>query len=115
MVKSVFSGLTSVFQGKSSILLDAKGRLSVPTRYRDAMMESQGQLTITRHPQGCLMLFRRPEWKTFAAEVAALPMEAIWYRRFFLGNAMDVDMDASGRVLVAPELRIKPASPRTWP
>ncbi len=36
---------------------------------------------------------------------ASLPMQAQWWKRIFLGNAMDVDMDATGRVLVSPELR----------
>lgn len=96
-----------MFQGISSLNLDAKGRLSVPTRYRDALIEAQSQLTITRHPHGCLMVFRQPEWKAFSDEIARLPMDAVWHRRIFLGNAMGVEMDASGRVLVAPELRAK--------
>ena len=96
-----------MFQGISSLHLDAKGRLSVPTRYRDALIEDENQLTITRHPDGCLMIFRRTEWKSFSDQISALPMEAIWHRRDFLGNAMAVEMDATGRVLISPELRAK--------
>ena len=91
-----------MFQGPSSLSLDAKGRLSVPTRHRDALGE---QLTITRHPDGCLMVFPRPEWEKFRDRVSTLPMQAQWWKRIFLGNAMDVEMDGTGRVLVAPELR----------
>jgi len=94
-----------VFQGASSLSLDAKGRLSVPTRHRDALGASEGQLTITRHPHGCLMIFPRNEWDQFKARIAALPMQAQWWKRIFLGNAMDVEMDGTGRVLVSPELR----------
>jgi MraZ protein len=94
-----------VFQGASSLHLDAKGRLSVPTRHRDALGESGGQLTITKHPHGCLMIFPRPEWERFRERIAALPMQAQWWKRIFLGNAMEVEMDASGRVLISPELR----------
>jgi MraZ protein len=94
-----------VFQGASSLSLDAKGRLSVPTRHRDALGGSEGQLTITRHPHGCLMIFPRNEWDQFKARIAALPMQAQWWKRIFLGNAMDVEMDGTGRVLVSPELR----------
>lgn len=94
-----------MFQGASSLSLDAKGRLSMPTRHRDALSGSAGQITITKHPHGCLMVFPREEWEKFRARIAALPMEAQWWRRIFLGNAMDVEMDASGRVLVSPELR----------
>jgi MraZ protein len=95
-----------VFQGASSLSLDAKGRLSVPTRYRDVLAATAGsQLTITRHPHGCLMIFPRPAWEQFRERIAAMPLRDQWLKRLFLGNAMDVDMDATGRVLVSPELR----------
>lgn len=94
-----------MFQGASSLSLDAKGRLSMPTRHRDALSAQSGQLTITKHPHGCLMVFPRDEWEKFRGRIASLPMDAQWWRRIFLGNAMDAEMDASGRILVSPELR----------
>lgn len=51
------------------------------------------------------MIFPRPEWEKFRERIAALPMSAQWWKRIFLGNAMDVEMDTTGRVLVSPELR----------
>jgi MraZ protein len=96
----------NVFQGASSLSLDGKGRLSVPTRHRDVLSATAaGQLTITKHPHGCLMVFPRPEWEKFRERIAALPMAAQWWKRIFLGNAMDVELDGTGRVLVSPELR----------
>jgi len=98
--------VVAVFQGASSLSLDAKGRLSVPTRHRDVLSAmAQGQLTITKHPHGCLMVFPRPEWEKFRERIAQLPMSAQWWKRIFLGNAMDVEMDGTGRVLISPELR----------
>ena len=95
-----------MFQGASSLNLDAKGRLSVPTRHRDVLgATAANQLTITRHPHGCLMIFPRPEWEKFRDRIGALPMSAQWWKRIFLGNAMDVELDGTGRVLVSPELR----------
>ena len=95
-----------MFQGASSLSLDAKGRISVPTRHRDVLSATAaGQLTLTKHPHGCLMMFPRPEWEKFRERIAALPMEAQWWKRIFLGNAMDVELDGTGRVLVSPELR----------
>ena len=95
-----------MFQGASSLSLDAKGRLSVPTRHRDVLSATaNGQLTITKHPDGCLMIFARPEWERFRERIGSLPMSAQWWKRIFLGNAMDVEIDATGRVLVSPELR----------
>jgi MraZ protein len=95
-----------VFQGASALALDAKGRLSVPARHRDVLMATaQGQLTITKHPEGCLMVFPRPAWESFRDKIAALPMSASGWKRIFLGNAQDVEMDGSSRVLISPELR----------
>ena len=95
-----------MFQGASSLSLDAKGRLSVPTRHRDVLSATaSGQLTITRHPHGCLRVFPRTEWEKFRDRIAALPMSAQWWKRVLLGNAMDVEMDGTGRVLISPELR----------
>ncbi|WP_312565343.1 division/cell wall cluster transcriptional repressor MraZ [Comamonas sp.] len=95
-----------MFQGASSLNLDGKGRLSIPTRHRDALIsQAQGKVTITKHPHGCLMLFPRSEWLLFRERIGQLPMSAQWWKRIFLGNAMDVDMDGTGRVLVSPELR----------
>ena len=95
-----------VFQGASSLTLDAKGRLSVPTRHRDVLSAvAAGLPTITKHPHGCLMVFPRPEWDLFRDRISALPMSAQWWKRIFLGNAMDVELDSTGRILISPELR----------
>lgn len=95
-----------IFQGASALSLDAKGRLAVPVRHRDALQAlCSGQLTLTKHPEGCLMVFPRPAWETFRDKVAALPMSAAGWKRIFLGNAMDVEVDSAARVLVSPELR----------
>ncbi len=51
------------------------------------------------------MVFPRQEWEKFRDRVSQLPMSAQWWKRIFLGNAMDVEMDGTGRVLVSPELR----------
>ncbi|MEQ1803951.1 MAG: division/cell wall cluster transcriptional repressor MraZ [Burkholderiaceae bacterium] len=95
-----------VFQGPSALTLDNKGRLAMPARHRE-LLSAMGvtQLTVTKHPVGSLMLFPRPAWEVFRDRVAALPMDAGGWKRVFLGNAMDVEIDASSRVLISPELR----------
>ncbi|MBT8583185.1 division/cell wall cluster transcriptional repressor MraZ [Polynucleobacter paneuropaeus] len=95
-----------MFQGASALNLDAKGRMSVPAKHRDALLvQGEGRVTLTKHPDGCLLLFPRPEWEIFRARVAQLPMDAHWWRRIFLGSAADVELDSAGRILVSPELR----------
>lgn len=78
----------------------------MPSRHREVLSAmGVNQLTITKHPEGSLLVFPRPAWENFRERVAALPMEAAGWKRVFLGNAMDVEIDASSRVLIAPELR----------
>ncbi len=95
-----------MFQGSSALTLDAKGRISVPTRHRDALTsQAEGRLTLTRHPDGCLLLYPRPVWEEKRDQIAAFPMQARALQRLLLGNAQDVELDAAGRILIAPELR----------
>ena len=78
----------------------------MPARHRE-LLSAMGcdQLTVTKHPEGALLIFPRPTWEAFREKIAGLPMGADGWKRVFLGNAMDVDIDASSRVLIAPELR----------
>ena len=96
----------NVFQGPAALTLDSKGRIAMPARHRE-LLATMGvsQLTITKHPEGSLMIFPRPAWETFSERIAALPMGGGGWRRVFLGNAMEVEIDASSRFLVPPELR----------
>ena len=66
-----------VFQGPAALTLDGKGRIAMPARHRE-LLAAMGvnQLTVTKHPEGSLMIFPRPAWETFRDRVAALPMEA---------------------------------------
>ena len=95
-----------MFQGASALNLDAKGRMSIPARHRDALaVQCESRLTLTKHPHGCLLLFPRPVWESHREQIAAWPMSARAWQRIFLGNASDVEMDGAGRILIAPELR----------
>ena len=95
-----------MFQGASAINLDAKGRMSIPAKHRDALaVQCEGRLTLTKHPEGCLLFFPRPVWETHREQIAAWPMSARAWQRIFLGNACDVEMDTAGRILISPELR----------
>ncbi|MES2257831.1 MAG: division/cell wall cluster transcriptional repressor MraZ [Pseudomonadota bacterium] len=95
-----------MFQGASAINLDAKGRMSIPAKHRDALaIQCEGRLTLTKHPDGCLLMYPRPTWEAKRNQIAAWPMSARGWQRILLGNASDVDMDTAGRVLISPELR----------
>lgn len=105
-----------MFRGVSSINLDAKGRLAIPTRYREELQEScERQMIVTiamdEHcvrEQGCLWLYPLPEWEKLELTISKLPAlnkVAGRLRRFLIGNASECEMDAQGRLLLSDKLR----------
>jgi MraZ protein len=95
-----------VFQGGSALTLDGKGRVTVPARHRDVLAAvADSKLTVTKHPNRCLLVFPRPAWEQFRDTLLTLPMAIEGWRRIFIGSAMDVEIDSASRVLIAPELR----------
>lgn len=86
--------------------LDAKGRLSIPARYREALLEAcGGKLALFRHDEGCLKLLPWPAWESLEAQLMDLPDEAAKFKRLYLGSKADLELDAASRVLIPPELR----------
>ncbi len=95
-----------MFQGSPHISLDEKGRFSVPSRFRELLKETcSGHVTFTRHPDGCALLYPRNVWETKRQELMALPYAARAFQRLVMGSATDVEMDASGRLLIPLEIR----------
>ena len=98
-----------MFQGAAALNLDAKGRMAIPARHRDALLAlAEGRLVLTAHPHRCLLLYPAPAWEPIRAKILAAPSletQSAMLRRLLVGFAVDSEMDAAGRVLVAPELR----------
>lgn len=95
-----------VYQGTSLLVLDAKGRLSVPARHREALRaESEGGVVVTRHPDGCLVIYPTPVWEEKCEALRRLPHSARALVRFVLGSAVEVNWDAAGRLLIPADLR----------
>lgn len=98
-----------MYRGVSDLSLDAKGRLAVPTRYRQSLHEEcGGRLVVTIAPAArCLWMLPLPQWDEMAAKLADLSRhpKAERLRRLIFGHATDCDMDRSGRVLLPPPLR----------
>ena len=95
-----------MFQGTSLLTLDAKGRMTIPTRHREALVEACSlQVTLTRHPDGCVLLYPRPVWLERRKVLANLPFSARALQRIVMGSAVDLAVDAAGRLLIPSELR----------
>jgi MraZ protein len=99
-----------MFRGANAINLDTKGRLTVPTKYRQSLMDDcQGQLVCTvDNRQPCLLLYPLPEWDIIEEKISkfsTMNPDERRIQRLLIGYANDAVMDKSGRVLVAPTLR----------
>jgi len=98
-----------VFRGISQLNLDVKGRLAIPARHRDALLERcTGHLVVTADADRCLLLYPLPDWELIQQKLESLSNLDARVRdlqRRLIGFAVDVDMDGAGRVLISPELR----------
>ncbi|WP_410499997.1 division/cell wall cluster transcriptional repressor MraZ [Chitinibacter sp. S2-10] len=96
-----------MFTGVSSLNLDSKGRLAVPAKHRDVLLvQTQGKLIITAGPSGCLLVYPEPEWLLVRDKLKTVPgIQGEQLRRVIIGHAEEIEMDASGRVLIPAHLR----------
>ena len=98
-----------MFRGATKVTLDAKGRLAIPTRYRERIaMRSDGQLVVTVDRDPCLLIYPMPDWEEIARKLVRLPSlqkRTREMQRIMLGYATEVDIDSHGRILLSRELR----------
>jgi MraZ protein len=99
-----------VFLGVSTLNLDAKGRMAIPAKYRDALADCcASRVVVTINPrEHCLWLYPETEWAEIARKVARLPTlnrQNQILQRLLLGHASELEMDAQGRILLSAELR----------
>ncbi|WP_221763944.1 division/cell wall cluster transcriptional repressor MraZ [Methyloradius palustris] len=98
-----------MFRGATSLSLDAKGRLAIPAKHRDALQaQCAGHLVLTAHPHRCLLLYPQPAWEPIQAKMMSLSSfdkQSSSLQRLLVGFAEDVEMDAAGRMLVSNVLR----------
>ena len=99
-----------MFRGVQRINLDAKGRLSVPARQRESLLDvSAGSIVVTIDTQSsCLVMYPLREWERIERDVQNLPtLNPVVHRfqRLVLGYASDLDLDSNGRILLPGALR----------
>jgi MraZ protein len=98
-----------MFRGTTNLSMDAKGRLAVPAKHRDALFaQSSGNVVLTAHPHGCLLLYPQPAWEPIESKLMALSSfdkQSSGLQRLLVGYAEDVLVDAAGRLLISPTLR----------
>lgn len=102
-------GIRLVFRGASVLNLDAKGRMAMPAKYRDKLMEScAGRLVVTVLRDRCLLLYPMPAWEEIEIALTQLPgldQSVRRLQRNLLGSSEELELDGQGRIRLPPVLR----------
>ena len=94
-----------MFMGEYNHTVDTKGRLIIPTKFRDGLGE---EFVVTKGLDGCLFAFPQVEWQAFEEKLRTLPLNQKDVRRFvrfFVAGATPCEVDRQGRILVPATLR----------
>ncbi len=94
-----------MFMGEYNHTIDAKGRLIIPSKFREALGDA---FVVTKGLDGCLFVYDNAEWNAFEEKLKSLPLtnkDARQFVRFFLAGAAEVEVDKQGRILVPNVLR----------
>ena len=98
-----------MFRGVNTVNLDSKGRLAIPTRYREQLVRlCEGQMVVTVDRDGCLLLYPLPEWEEIERKLARLSSfqkQTRRLQRLLIGHATECEMDGNGRILLSQPLR----------
>ena len=100
----------SVFRGVNVLSLDAKGRMAMPSKYRERLQTmGNGQVVVTLDMSDpCLLIYPLTEWEDIERKLVRLPSlnkQAVRLKRLLLGHASECELDSHGRILLPPTLR----------
>ena len=100
---------TIMFRGANKLTLDVKGRMVMPTKYRERLQERcGGKLVVTVDKDQCLLIYPMPDWEEIERKLMRLPTlnpQARRLQRLMVGHATELELDGHGRVLLPPKLR----------
>lgn len=98
-----------MFRGSNPITVDAKGRIAIPSAYRQPIRDAcGGRMVITQHWDKCLLIYPKPQFEEFERSLLSrggLNPQVREFQLFLLGNARDLEMDGQGRLLLSSTLR----------
>ena len=99
----------TMFRGANKLTLDSKGRMVMPTRYRERLQERcGGKLVITVDRDQCLLIYPMPDWEEIERKLMRLPSldpRSRRLQRLMVGHATEIELDGHGRVLLPQNLR----------
>lgn len=98
-----------MFRGRYEHAIDAKGRTSVPSRFREVLSaQGESRLVVTTGLDPCLVAYAMSEWLSFEDRLAALPQfdpDVVTLKRIYVSGAIECELDKVGRLLIPSSLR----------
>jgi MraZ protein len=97
-----------MFRGRFEHIIDPKGRISIPAKYRELLAEKHDERLIITNFDRCLVAYPYEEWLNVEEKIGSLSMvkkEAKAFQRFFVSGAAECPIDKLGRILIPPTLR----------
>lgn len=99
--------MITMFRGRSKHTLDDKGRLAIPTRFREVLTQKEDEYLILTNHDNCLWAFTRENWDVIETKIASLPLfdpAVNTFRRYFISGAQECPLK-QGRITIPPDLR----------
>jgi len=99
-----------MFRGVNAVNIDSKGRMVMPTRYRDRLLADQNRFVVITidTEERCLLLYPLLTWEVIESKLSDLPSfntQARRVQRLLIGHATEMELDSNGRILIPPLLR----------
>lgn len=95
------------FRSRSEHILDAKGRLNFPSRFRDVLRQSGSEILMVAPWKDHLRAYPLAEWEALETKLMSLSgePEIVKFVRYVVGGVVECDVDKQGRILLPPDLR----------
>jgi MraZ protein len=97
-----------LFRGRSLHLIDHKGRVSIPTRFREILKAGGDSRLVVTNWEDCLAAYPHEEWQRIEEKLSQLSQvdrDIRAFKRFFISGASECQLDGQGRILIPPALR----------
>jgi len=98
-----------IFRGRFEYTIDPKGRVNIPSRFREQLSDTGMESVVITNYSGCLYVYPAEEWERIeeklASKVSSVNRKKNAFVRFFVGGAVEVSPDKQGRILIPPSLR----------
>ena len=96
-----------MFRGRSKHTLDEKGRLAIPTRFKQLLKQKEESCLVVTNHLNCLWAFAKDDWRIIeekAANLSLMDNHVNTYRRYFISGAQECPIK-QGRITIPPDLR----------